>query len=49
VGLIRRIATENPTWGAERIRGELLKLGSAASKRTIQRYMTKAHSTPSDG
>ena len=27
VELIRRMATENRLWGAERIRGELLKLG----------------------
>src|SRR4051812_45441153 len=26
-------------WGAERIRGELLKLGIKVSKRTIQKYM----------
>jgi len=29
----------NPRWGAERIRGELLKLGIHVSKRTVQRYM----------
>jgi hypothetical protein len=28
-----------PTVGAERIRGELLKLGIKVSKRTIQKYM----------
>jgi hypothetical protein len=26
-------------WGAERIRGELLKLGIEVAKRTIQRYI----------
>jgi transposase InsO family protein len=31
--------TKNPNWGAERIRGELLKVGVRVSKRTIQRYM----------
>jgi transposase InsO family protein len=31
--------TENITWGAERIRGELLKLGIKVSKRTIHRYL----------
>ncbi len=39
--LIRRMATENTTWGAERIRGELLKLGIEVSKRTIQRHIQK--------
>jgi len=40
--LIRRIALENVSWGAERIRGELLKLGVKVSKRTVQRIMWKA-------
>jgi hypothetical protein len=35
------MAKENRLWGAERIRGELLKLGIRVSKRTIQRYMPK--------
>ncbi len=39
VVLIRRIAKENLTWGTERIRGELLKLGLPVAKRTIQRYL----------
>jgi len=37
--LIREMATENRLWGAERIRGELLKLGIPVCKRTIQKYM----------
>ena len=41
VALIRRIVKENLTWGAERIRGELLKLGIRVSKSTIQKYMEK--------
>ena len=32
------MAKENPLWGAERIRGELLKLGIPVSKHTVQRY-----------
>jgi transposase InsO family protein len=32
---------ENKLWGAESIRGELLKLGIELSKRTIQKYMPK--------
>jgi len=39
--LIRRIALENRTWGAERIRGEMLKLGVKFSKRTVQRITWK--------
>ena len=41
VVLIKKMAKENQLWGAERIRGELLKLGIEVSKRTIQRYMPK--------
>ena len=39
VALIRRLASENPLWGAERIRGELGKLGLRVAKRTIQTYL----------
>jgi len=39
VALIRRMAAENSLWGAERIRGELLKLGVRVAKRTVQRHM----------
>jgi len=36
--LIGRISHENPLWGTERIRGELLKLGIVVSNRSIRRY-----------
>jgi putative transposase len=39
IELIRRMASGNRLWGAERIRGELLKLGIHVAKRTIQKYM----------
>jgi hypothetical protein len=40
--LIRRIATENPLWGQERIANELLvKLGIRVSPRTVAKYMPK--------
>ena len=39
VALIQRMAKDNTLWGAERIRGELLKLGICVSKRTIQKHM----------
>ncbi len=42
VVLIKRMATENRLWGAERIRGELLKLGIRVGKRTVQRHMRSA-------
>jgi transposase InsO family protein len=38
---------ENQLWGAERIRGELLKLGITLSKRTIQKYIRLVRKTPS--
>jgi transposase InsO family protein len=37
--LIRTMAAENRLWGAERIRGELRKLGIQVSKRTVQKHM----------
>jgi transposase InsO family protein len=43
------VARENPLWGAERIRGELLKLNIKAAKRTIQKYMQAARSKPPSG
>jgi putative transposase len=39
IALIRKMATKNRLWGAERIRGELLKLGIHVCKRTIQKYI----------
>ncbi len=42
VALIKNMAVQNRLWGAERIRGELLKLGIHVSKRTIQKYMRHA-------
>jgi len=39
IALIREMAKDNRLWGAERIRGALLKLGLRVCKRTIQKYM----------
>jgi putative transposase len=39
ISLIKEMAAKNRLWGAERIRGELLKLNIRVSKRTIQKYM----------
>jgi putative transposase len=44
VALIQQMARQNPLWGAERIRGELLKLGIHLSKSTIQKYLPNARS-----
>lgn len=41
IALIKQMARDNRLWGAERIRGELLKLGLRVSKRTIQKYMRR--------
>ena len=51
VSLIQRMATENPLWGAERIRGELLKLGLHVAKDTIWTYLPRmrlSHSPSQD-
>jgi putative transposase len=37
--LIRRMAGENPSWGAPKIDGELLKLGFLLSERSMSRYL----------
>jgi putative transposase len=44
IALIREMATKNRLWGAERIRGELLKLGVRVCKRTIQKHMRHVRS-----
>lgn len=41
IALIQQMARENPMWGTERIRGELLKLSIAVSKRTVRKYLRK--------
>jgi hypothetical protein len=45
--LIATMAHDNPRWGSERIRGELLKLGLVVSKRSIQRYRRRGPASPS--
>jgi putative transposase len=44
IALIRQMAKENRLWGADRIRGELLKLGVRVCKRTVQKYMRHVRS-----
>jgi len=41
------MARENPTWGAPRIHGELLKLGFEVSEATVSRYMPRRRTPPS--
>jgi len=42
VAAIKQLAAENRLWGAERIRGELRKLGIRVGQRTVQRHMRAA-------
>ncbi len=44
--LIRRMASENLTWGAPRIHAELQKLGLSVSERTVSHYMPKRPAEP---
>lgn len=44
IALIREMAAANTLWGAERIRGELLKLDIRVAKWTVQKYMRDARS-----
>ena len=39
IALIKQMAQENHSWGAERIRGELLKLGIRVSTNAIREYL----------
>jgi len=45
IALIKEMARDNRLWGAERIRGELLKLGMHVCKRTMQKYMRAVRTT----
>ena len=45
--LIRRMARENPTWGAPRVHGELLMLGFEVGEATVSRYMPLRRKPPS--
>jgi putative transposase len=49
ITLIKEMAANNRLWGAERIRGELLKLDIRVSKRTIQKYMRPFRTTQPRG
>jgi putative transposase len=45
--LIRKMSRENPTWGAPRIHGELLKLGIEISETSVSKYMVRPRKPPS--
>jgi hypothetical protein len=47
--LIRRMASDNPLWGAPRIHGELLKLGFDVAQSTVSKYMPRRFGPPSQG
>jgi putative transposase len=45
--LIRQMCRENPTWGAPRIHGELLKLGIDIGETSVTKYMLRVRRPPS--
>src|SRR5215813_9638564 len=45
--LIRKMCRENPTWGAPRIHGELLKLGINIAESSVSKYMLRWRKPPS--
>jgi putative transposase len=47
--LIKEMAANNPLWGAEGIRGGLLKLGIRVAKRTTEKYMRGTHTPRARG
>lgn len=46
--LIRRLRSENPSWGAPRIHGELLLLGFEISEPTVSRYLQRFKRIPEE-
>ena len=45
--LIRRMARDNPTWGAPRMQSELRLLGYTIAQATVAKYMPKTRTPPS--
>ena len=46
IKLIRKLQNENPLWSAQRIQGELAKLGFSACDNTVAKYMRKPKAGP---
>jgi transposase InsO family protein len=44
---IRKMCRENPSWGAPRIHGELLKLGINVGESSVSKYMVRSRKPPS--
>lgn len=49
IGLIRQMSADNPSWGAPRIHGELLKLGFRVAQSTVSKYMIPRGRRPAPG
>ena len=45
--LVRRMCRENPSWGAPRVHGELLKLGIDIGESSVSKYMVRCYKPPS--
>jgi hypothetical protein len=43
------MSVDNPLWGAPRIHGELLKLGSEIAQSSVAKYMVQRRAPPSQG
>src|SRR6202007_3440132 len=44
--LIRKMCRENPSWGAPRIHGELLKLGFNVGESSVSKYRVRSRKPP---